>query len=193
MHPDPFDQFEDWYAQARQSAHGFSEAMTLATATPAGVPSARMVLLRGWDRRGFRFFTNYQSKKGNDLASNPNAALVFYWHEPGCQVRISGTAERLSAADSDEYFQKRPRGSQIGAWISQQSQPIPTGLDLQERFAAFEAAMEGKEIPRPANWGGYLLKPREFEFWANRPYRLHDRFRYTRQEKGGWTSERLFP
>ncbi len=193
MNDDPFTQFETWFAQAQESQHGFAEAMALATATPAGVPSVRMVLLRGWDRRGFCFFTNYGSRKGAELKQNPQAALVFYWSELGRQVRISGIVARLPAEESDVYFRSRPWGSQVGAWISKQSEPIPPSTDLETLFEAFESQAQGKEIERPSFWGGFRLAPQAFEFWSNRPNRLHDRFQYTRNGESSWRIEKLFP
>lgn len=167
--------------------------MTLATATPDGKPSARMVLLRGVDDRGFVFFTNYDSRKGNELAVNPWAALVMFWVELGRQIRIEGRVEQVTPPESDAYFQGRPRGSRISACASFQSQVIPNRDVLEQRVQELTAEFEGREVPRPPNWGGYRVLPEAMEFWQNRANRLHDRLRYLRSEAGGWTVERLSP
>ena len=167
--------------------------MTLATATPDGRPSARMVLLRGADERGFSFFTNYESRKARELEANPFAALVFFWHELERQVRIEGRVERVSAQQSDAYFHSRPKGARIGAWASPQSQVIAGREILDSRYLEFERRHPDETVPRPANWGGYRLVPDSIEFWQGRPNRLHDRLRYTLRPAGSWLIERLAP
>jgi pyridoxamine 5'-phosphate oxidase len=185
---DPFEQFGAWFAAAADAA-----AMTLATATPTGRPSARVVLLRGFDARGFVFFTNYESRKAGDLDANPHAALVFHWAPLDRQVRIEGTVARIGAAESDAYFAGRPRGHQVGAWASPQSRPIPGRADLEGRLAAVESSFAADAtVPRPPFWGGYRVAPEVFEFWRNRTDRLHDRVRYSR-DAVGWTIDRLAP
>jgi pyridoxamine 5'-phosphate oxidase len=168
-------------------------AMTLATVDQQGQPSARVVLLKGVDQRGFVFFTNYESRKGQELAQNPQAALVFYWPDQERQVCIAGGVSRLPPAESDAYFRTRPRGSRLAAWASAQSSTIKDRAALEERWKLMEAQYASQEIPRPAFWGGYLLAPKRIEFWQGRPNRLHDRFRYTRQPDGTWVIERLSP
>jgi pyridoxamine 5'-phosphate oxidase len=168
-------------------------AMTLATVDKEGRPSARVVLLKGVDDRGFVFFTNYDSRKGRDLAGNPQAALVFYWSHQVRQVCVSGEVTRLTPAESDAYFKTRPRGSQLEAWASQQSAVVPDRATLEARWKQLEAQYAGEEVPRPPFWGGYRLAPARIEFWQGRPNRLHDRFRYTRQPDQTWRIERLSP
>ena len=167
--------------------------MTVATSTPAGEPSARMVLLRGVDARGFGFFTNYDSQKGRELADNPRASLVIYWSKLGRQVRIAGAVVKQSAEESTAYFHGRPLASQLSAWASAQSQVIPNRGVLEEAVAALAARYDGGPVPLPPNWGGYRVIPRTIEFWAHRDNRLHDRIRYTRRADGGWLIERLAP
>ena len=167
-------------------------AMALATAGPDARPDARMVLLKGADERGLRFFTNYESAKAAQLEANPHAALLFFWPELHRQVRVRGPVERLRAEESDAYFATRPRGGQIGAIASDQSRALPSREALEDRFAALEREYEGREIPRPPHWGGYRLAPEEWEFWIGRPNRLHDRERY-RRAAGGWRVELLAP
>ena len=168
-------------------------AMTLATADKQGRPSARVVLLKGVDQRGFVFFTNYDSRKGQELAENPQAALVFYWSDQERQVCIAGEVSKLPPAESDAYFKTRPRGSRVAAWASQQSAVIRDRAALEEKWQQMEAQYAGQEVPRPPFWGGYLLSPTRIEFWQGRPNRLHDRFRYTRQPDNTWLIERLSP
>lgn len=168
-------------------------AMTLATVDKQGRPSARVVLLKGVDERGFVFFTNYESRKGQELAENPQAALVFYWSDQERQVCIAGEVAKLPPAESDAYFQTRPRGSQEAAWASSQSAAIRDRAALEEKWRHVEAQHAGKEVPRPPFWGGYRLSPARMEFWQGRPNRLHDRFRYTRQPDKTWRIERLSP
>lgn len=191
LDPDPMLQFERWFALAAESAP-LAEAMTLATVDASGSPDARMVLLKGADHHGFRFFTNYESAKAGQLGAHPMAALVLYWRELDRQVRIRGRVERLPAAESDEYFATRPRDSQLGAWASPQSQAVDSRATLDAAFAAAEERFGEGEVPRPPGWGGYLLEPVAIEFWQGRVGRLHDRFRYTR-ERPGWRLERLGP
>jgi pyridoxamine 5'-phosphate oxidase len=169
------------------------EAMTLATSTRAGEPSARMVLLRGFDARGFGFFSNYDSQKGRELAENPRAALVIYWPKLGRQVRVSGAVARQSTAESTTYFHNRPLASQLSAWASPQSEVIRDRARLEDAVAALAAKYEGTAVPLPHNWGGYRVIPQTIEFWLQRDNRLHDRIRYTRGAKGGWRMERLGP
>ncbi len=193
LNTDPISQFKAWYSEARDSGMIEADAMTLATATPDGEPLARMVLLRGFDRRGFRFFTNYRSQKGTHLAANPRGALVFHWHPQGRQVRIEGSIAPLDAAESDAYFQSRSRGKQIAAWASDQSQVIESRPTLEQARLAFEQKFAGMDVPRPDHWGGYLLSPTTLEFWQSGVDRLHDRFRYTGLGPGSWQIDRLSP
>ena len=188
---DPIAQFRAWFERAERELP-LPEAMTLATVDRAGVPNARMVLLKGFGPDGFRFFTNYESAKGRELDATPAAALVLYWRELDRQVRARGDVSRLPAADSDAYFATRPRDSRIAASVSPQSEPVERG-ELDERFE--RAARElGDDVPRPPHWGGYILAPREIEFWQGREGRMHDRFRYARGGGGeGWRIERLAP
>jgi pyridoxamine 5'-phosphate oxidase len=169
------------------------EAMTIATSTRSGAPSARMVLLRGVDERGFGFFTNYDSHKGRDLAENPRAALVIYWPKLGRQVRVAGAVVKQSAEESAAYFHSRPLASQLSAWASPQSAVIRNRAVLEDAVAALAAKYDGAPVPLPHNWGGYRVVPQTIEFWVHRENRLHDRLRYKRQAKGGWRLERLAP
>ena len=187
----PFTQFDAWFAEALKAELPEPNAMTLATCDASGRPSARVVLIKGYDERGMVFFTNYQSHKGQDLAANNRAALLFFWPELERQIRIEGRVETVSAADSDEYYQSRPPLSRIGAWASPQSQVLPSRTDLEARFAAF-AAEHGDNPPRPAHWGGYRVVPSFFEFWQGRRSRLHDRICYRLSDKE-WKLERLAP
>ena len=193
LDPDPIRQFRVWFDQAVLSEVPEVHAMALATATPDGRPSVRIVLLRGIDDRGFTFFTNYESRKARELESNPYASMVFFWHELERQVRIEGQVERVSAEESDRYFQGRPAGSRLGAWASPQSQVISGRDELEAQIRELEDRYPDGSIPRPPNWGGYRLLPDSIEFWQGRPSRLHDRLRYTRQAQGGWLVERLAP
>jgi pyridoxamine 5'-phosphate oxidase len=192
LKPDPFDQFSAWFEDAVRAGVPEPNAMVLATADTAGRPSARYVLLKGFDREGFVFFTNYGSPKARDLAVNPRAELVFYWEPLGRQVRIAGTASRTSLEVSAGYFAERPRRSRLAALISYQSRTCPSREDLERRLAAAEQEWEGREPPCPESWGGFVVSPEVFEFWQGRPDRLHDRFRYVRAGKG-WQIDRLDP
>lgn len=190
--PDPFQQFRGWFDQAVAAGIFEPNAMTLATSSLNGIPSARIVLLKGLDERGFTFFSNYESHKGKDLTANPLAALVFFWKEIERQVRIEGSVERVSDAESDAYHDSRPRGSQLGAWTSWQSEVIPGREVLEQRLAEFTERFGDGPVPRPPHWGGYRLIPAMLEFWQGRPNRLHDRIRY-RKTESGWAIERLSP
>ena len=215
LNPDPFAQFESWFRQATgaQSQSRWRKigialfklwsaicnhrppdinAMTLATVDKEGRPSTRTVLLKSVDTRGFIFFTNYDSRKGRELAENPNAALTFFWPDLERQVCVAGTVTRLPADESTNYFKSRPRGSQIGAWASSQSEAIPDRAFLEKKWQELKKKFPG-DVPMPPNWGGFILKPERIEFWQGRPSRLHDRFSYTRPPGGPWKLERLSP
>jgi pyridoxamine 5'-phosphate oxidase len=192
LHHDPLRHFGDWFAEAARSEPKDPDAMTLATCTPEGVPSARTVLLKGHDERGFVFYTNTESRKGAELAANPHAALLFYWKSLGRQIRIEGTTEPVSGAEADSYYATRPRISRLGAWASDQSRPLPSREELERRLAAVEARHPGEDIPRPPNWSGFRLIPASFEFWQEMSFRLHDRTVYTRGGDG-WTIGKLYP
>lgn len=190
---DPFAQFQQWWNQALESKIDEVNAMTLATADKEGHPSARIVLLKGFDENGFIFFTNYNSSKGMQLEENPFASLVFFWKELERQVRIEGNVIKTGASESDDYFKSRPRESRLGAWASAQSNVVASREELQQKLAQLETKYPGEDIPRPPHWGGYRLIPRLIEFWQGRPGRLHDRLRYTRGEENNWLIERLAP
>ena len=187
----PMAQFGEWFDLAKREVP-LVDAMTLATTDADGAPDARMVLLKGFDADGFRFFTNYESVKGTQLAAEPRAALIDYWRELDRQVRARGEVERLPEADSDAYFATRARDSQVGAWASPQSRPLESREALDDLVREAETRFEGAAVPRPEHWGGYLLRPQTVEFWQGQVVRLHDRFRYTRED-GGWRIERLGP
>jgi pyridoxamine 5'-phosphate oxidase len=189
----PFRQFDAWFAQAVDAKLPEPNTMTLATVDSRGRPSARIVLIKGVDERGFMFFTNYESRKGRELADNPHASLLFYWIELERQVRIEGTVVKASPAESDQYYESRPLGSRIGAWASEQSQVIESRTVLEAREKEISAKY-GEHPPRPPHWGGYRLIPDAIEFWQGRPSRLHDRLLYTRAVEGGdWQIARLSP
>jgi len=191
IHPDPVEQFRGWLGEALKAELDEPYAMTLATVDAAGQPSARIVLLRGVDAHGFAFFTNYDSRKGNELAVQDRAALLFYWAPLERQVRVEGRVTPVSPAESDDYFARRPRGSCIGAWASPQSAVIPDRGWLEKRVDDYNRE-HGETVPRPPNWGGYRLQPERFEFWQGRESRLHDRLVY-RQQGTAWALERLAP
>ncbi len=192
IHPDPIKQFKIWWDEAVESNVQEINAMTLATCTKDAKPSARIVLLKGINNNGFVFFTNYESKKGNELEENPNAALIFFWKELERQIRIEGTVKKLSDKESDEYFVIRPEQSRIGAWSSPQSKVIKNRRVLEETFEKYTLHFSDGVILRPPNWGGYIINPALIEFWQGRPNRLHDRLQYT-ANNNEWIIERLAP
>ena len=189
---DPIVQFGVWFEETLAANLHEPNAMIVATATPEGRPSVRTVLLKGYDERGFVFYTNYEGRKARELEANPACALLFYWGELERQVRIEGRASRISNDESNAYFTSRPRGSRLGAWASQQSSPVEDRSVLEERIRALETEYEGREIPRPPFWGGYRVEPDAIEFWQGRESRLHDRLVY-RREDVAWRIERLQP
>ncbi len=194
LESDPFRQFDLWFKEALEAGVREPNAMTLATSTPDGKPSARIVLLKDYGEPGFTFFTNYESRKGAELAANPHAALVFLWLDLHRQVRIEGKVEKLERERSEVYFQSRPRGSQLGAWASPQSSVLADKILLEEKVAELEQQFEGVEkLPLPPFWGGYLLRPSVIEFWQGQPSRLHDRFLYSLKADKAWAIERLAP
>lgn len=190
---DPFSQFDQWFKEVLHAELEMPNAMTLATVSAAGQPSARIVLLKGVDADGFYFYTNYESKKSFELEANPRAALVFFWKELERQVRVEGIVHKTDAVTSDAYFGTRPRMSRIGAWASPQSRTIPDRGFLDRQVAEAEARFKDAEVHRPPFWGGYVLKPGCVEFWQGRSNRLHDRLQYTRRPSGEWLMERLAP
>jgi pyridoxamine 5'-phosphate oxidase len=192
MASDPFQLFDDWFAEARASEINDPEAMALATASADGRPSVRMVLLKGHGVDGFVFYTNEQSAKADQLRENPRAALLFHWKSLRRQVRIEGTIERVSAAEADAYFATRARDSQLGAWASDQSRPLESRETFESRFEEVKRRFEGADVPRPPHWGGYRVVPERIEFWTDRPYRLHERRLFTRAG-ADWTEGLLYP
>jgi pyridoxamine 5'-phosphate oxidase len=192
MDPDPIVQFRTWFENVIEADLHEPNAMILATATSDGRPSARTVLLKGYDERGFVFYTNYEGRKASELETNPACALLFYWGELERQVRIEGRAGRISSEESDAYFASRPRGSRLGAWASEQSRSVEDRSVLEERIVDLEEEYRDREIPRPPFWGGYRVEPHAIEFWQGRENRLHDRISY-RRHTGAWKLERLQP
>ena len=190
---DPFKLFDIWFREALDKKVFEPNAMTLATADKSGRPSARIVLLKDFSKDGFVFYTNYKSRKGKELEANPYAALLFWWNILGRQVRIEGKMEMVSSSESDNYFASRPRGSQLGAFISDQSSAVPDFSYLYEKYEKAKAEFKNEIIPRPQNWGGYRLKPQSFEFWQGRENRLHDRLLFKKSHEPGWSIERLSP
>jgi pyridoxamine 5'-phosphate oxidase len=193
MADDPHALFDAWFAEARNSEPNDADAMALATVGVDGRPSARIVLLKGHDARGFVFYTNSESRKGGELAANPEAALVFHWKSLRRQVRVEGRTEPVSAAEADAYFATRSRDSQLGAWASDQSRPLDSRAAFEARYAALKADHEGREVPRPPHWWGYRLVPDRIEYWSDRPHRLHERRLFTLGPDGHWTEGLLYP
>lgn len=193
VNSNPFTQFQQWFDQALAAQLLEPNAMTVATATADGKPKARMVLLKDFDERGFVFYTNYNSQKGQELAENPQASLVFWWAELERQVRISGRVEKVSEKESDKYFNSRPLSSRLGAWASNQSEVIENREVLTRQLQELQTKYHNQDIKRPPHWGGLRVIPTEIEFWQGRPSRLHDRLRYTRLDDGTWKIERLSP
>jgi pyridoxamine 5'-phosphate oxidase len=190
---DPLVKFQEWMQEAWAHEPEDANAMTLATTTPDGFPSARIVLLKGADARGFVFYTNTQSRKGAELVANARAALLFHWKPLGRQIRIEGTVERVADAEADAYYATRPRISRLGAWASDQSRDLSERAELERRLAEYESRYPTDDIPRPPHWSGFRIVPERFEFWQNMPFRLHDRTVYTRSTTGGWTIGKLYP
>ena len=193
LDPNPMVQFQKWFEQALNAQLVEPSAMTLATADKGGNPSARTVLLKALDERGFVFFTNYESRKGCELAENPNAALVFHWAELERQVCVAGAVTKVLRAESEKYFAMRPRGSQLGACVSKQSSVVTDRSFLEARLQELEKEFAGRDVTTPLHWGGYVLAPHRLEFWQGRPNRLHDRFQYSQQLTGAWHIDRLSP
>jgi len=192
IQPDPFATFEAWMAEAGRTEVNDPNAMALATATPDGRPSVRIVLLKSADRDGFVFYTNTQSRKGCELAANPRAMLLFHWKSLGRQVRIEGATEPVGPEEADAYFRSRPRESRLGAWASDQSRPLLDRHDLIARLKSFDETFSGEDVPRPPHWSGFRLRPERFEFWQDMPFRLHDRTVYTADE-ASWRVSKLYP
>ncbi|MGD8321385.1 MAG: pyridoxamine 5'-phosphate oxidase [Gemmatimonadota bacterium] len=191
---DPIELFKEWYHAAGESGIFLPESMALATATPDGIPSVRMVLLKGVDERGFVFYTNYESRKAEEMEANPRASMCFHWAVLERQVRVDGSVVRVSHEESERYFMTRPRGSRVGAWASQQSAPLPSREELEERVRTYDEKFPGDDVPLPPFWGGYLLRPHTLEFWQGKADRLHERLRFRREDDAGpWTTQRLYP
>lgn len=189
----PFKLFAEWFAKAQKTEPEYPNAVALATATKAGAPSARMVLIKGWDQDGFVFYTNTESRKGEELKENPRAALLFHWKTQRRQVRIEGKVEPVSAKEADDYYATRPRGAQLGAWASDQSRPMSGRTELLRRVARYTMKFSKIAVERPPHWSGYRLKPDYFEFWINQKSRLHDRLAFRLDKDGTWTKNHLFP
>ena len=189
---DPFELFDHWFTEAKAAEPNDPNAMALATASPSGLPSVRVVLLKGFDRHGFVFYTNTASRKGDELAANPQAALNFHWKSLRRQIRLEGSVTPVGAEEADAYFSSRPRDSRIGAWASDQSRPLTERAVLEAKIRELDAQYPGESVPRPPHWSGYRLVPRYFEFWHDRPFRLHDRIVFT-AEGTGWVRSRLYP
>ena len=190
---DPYDLFADWFAEAKEKEPNDPNAVAVASVGEDGMPSLRMVLLKGYDRDGFVFYTNYESRKGRQLHAHPQAALLFHWKSLRRQVRIEGPVTPVTGEEADAYFATRHRSSQIGAWASQQSRPLEGRWELEKRVAQFAAKFGVGAVPRPPHWSGFRIAPRMIEFWQDGAFRLHDRLVYHRAEAGGWTTERLYP
>ncbi len=194
LHSNPLKQIETWYQEAIESGEKHPDAMTLATCTPKGVPSARIVLYKGISKGGIQLFTNFDSRKGREMISNPRAALAFHWKQLDRQMRIEGAIRPMTRQESERYFKSRPRMSQIGAWASRQSEPLASRDVLMGRVRHYEILFQGQDVPLPPHWGGFRLVPEKIEFWSDGQYRLHDRFVYSKSRKTGrWTRIRLFP
>lgn len=190
---DPIAQFREWFEQAKNSEPEYPDAMSLATASPGGVPHVRIVLMKSFDERGFTFYTNLGSRKSRELLANPRAAVCFHWKSLKKQIRIEGTVEPVTSEEADEYFATRPRVSQLGAWASKQSTPLESRFVLEKRVAEFTAKFHVGKIPRPEFWSGYRLRPQSIEFWEEKPFRLHERVLVTRGVDGVWLEQRLYP
>lgn len=193
MTDDPFDLFDQWFREARETEPNDGNAMALATATPDGRPSVRMVLLKGHGPDGFIFYTNFEGRKAGELLANPHAALLFHWKSLRRQIRIEGAVEPVDAATADAYFASRHRDSQLGAWASDQSRPLESRELFMKRYEEVRARYEGKDVPRPPHWSGLRLVPESIEFWQDRPYRLHERWVFTPRGDGGWDKGMLYP
>ncbi len=192
LHPDPVEMFRRWFVLAKRARLHQPHAFSIATATPDGAPSSRMVLLKDFDQRGFVFYTNYESRKGEELTANRRVALLFFWSELHRQVRIEGSVAKVTPEESERYFHSRPRGSQLGAWASHQSRPLASRAELMQREKEFEQRYAGQPVPLPPYWGGCRITPERFEFWQGQAFRLHDRFVYTKSADA-WTIARLSP
>ena len=190
---EPFRLFAEWLEDATKSEPNDPNALALATVDPDGMPNVRMVLLKGFDERGFVFYTNFESAKGGEILSAEKAAMCFHWKSLRRQVRIRGPVERVSDAEADEYYASRPRGSRIGAWASKQSRPLESRFALEKAVAEYTAKYAVGAIPRPAHWSGFRIVPSQIEFWHDRPFRLHDRVVFTRDDQGAWQTKRLYP